>query len=109
MNIQQLITQNHLELLFQQGTFGIEKSQRIDEKGKIVTTHLIRKFLETVLITLMLDRFAESQLELITPPQQSVKDAYRWLSAIAKWCCDLCRKMNPSSPFSMPLALPPEK
>ena len=30
MNIQQIIKQHHLELLFQQGSFGIEKeSQRV--------------------------------------------------------------------------------
>ena len=39
MNIQQIIKQHHLELLFQQGTFGIEKeSQRVHSDGSIVTS-----------------------------------------------------------------------
>ena len=39
MNIQQIIKQHHLELLFQQGTFGIEKeSQRVYADGSIVTS-----------------------------------------------------------------------
>lgn len=39
MNIQQIIKQHHLELLFQQGSFGIEKeSQRVHADGSIVTS-----------------------------------------------------------------------
>ncbi|VEI48520.1 bifunctional glutamate--cysteine ligase/glutathione synthetase [Actinobacillus equuli] len=39
MKLQQLIKTHQLGLLFQQGKFGIEKeSQRIDNKGNIVTT-----------------------------------------------------------------------
>ena len=39
MNIQQIIKQHHLELLFQQGSFGIEKeSQRVHSDGSIVTS-----------------------------------------------------------------------
>ena len=39
MHIQQIIKQHHLELLFQQGTFGIEKeSQRVHSDGSIVTS-----------------------------------------------------------------------
>ena len=39
MNIQQIIKQHHLELLFQQGSFGIEKeSQRVYADGSIVTS-----------------------------------------------------------------------
>ena len=39
MNIQQIIKQHHLELLFQQGSFGIEKeSQRVRADGSIVTS-----------------------------------------------------------------------
>ncbi|MBP4133957.1 bifunctional glutamate--cysteine ligase GshA/glutathione synthetase GshB [Gallibacterium anatis] len=109
MNIQQLITQNHLELLFQQGTFGIEKeSQRIDEKGKIVTTPHPKVFGNRSYHPYIQTDFAESQLELITPPQQSVKDAYRWLSAIHEVVLRSLPENEYISPFSMPLALPPE-
>ena len=39
MNIQQVIKENRLELLFQQGSFGIEKeSQRVHADGAIVVT-----------------------------------------------------------------------
>ena len=37
MNIQQIIKQHHLELLFQQGSFGIEKeSQRVQDRKSVV-------------------------------------------------------------------------
>ena len=53
MKLQQWIKQNQLGLLFQQGSFGLEKeSQRIDENGNIVTTpHL--QCLVIVLTTLI--------------------------------------------------------
>ena len=45
MNIQQIIKQHHLELLFQQGSFGIEKeSQRVYVNGSIVTTPYPKAF-----------------------------------------------------------------
>ena len=39
MNIQQIIKQHHLELLFQQGTFGIERGKSTGASdGSIVTS-----------------------------------------------------------------------
>lgn len=76
MNIQQAIKQHHLELLFQQGTFGIEKeSQRVTADGKIVTTPHPAVFGNRSYHPYIQTDFAESQLELITPPQKSLKFA----------------------------------
>ncbi|OBW91019.1 bifunctional glutamate--cysteine ligase/glutathione synthetase [Gallibacterium genomosp. 3] len=109
MNIQQVIKQNHLELLFQQGVFGIEKeSQRITADGKIVTTPHPAVFGNRSYHPYIQTDFAESQLELITPPQKSVKESYRWLSAIHEVVLRALPENEYISPFSMPLILPAE-
>ena len=73
MNIQQIIKQHHLELLFQQGSFGIEKeSQRVHSDGSIVTS-LHPKALVIVVSPYIQTDFAESQLELVTPPMKKLE------------------------------------
>lgn len=109
MNIQQAIKQHHLELLFQQGTFGIEKeSQRVTADGKIVTTPHPAVFGNRSYHPYIQTDFAESQLELITPPQKSLKESLRWLSAIHEVVLRSLPENEYISPFSMPLALPAE-
>ena len=62
MNIQQIIKQHHLELLFQQGSFGIEKeSQRVHSDGSIVTS-LHPKVLVIVVSTLHSNRFCRKSV-----------------------------------------------
>ena len=109
MNIQQAIKKHHLELLFQQGTFGLEKeSQRITADGKIVTTPHPAVFGNRSYHPYIQTDFAESQLELITPPQKSLKESMRWLSAIHEVVLRSLPENEYISPFSMPLALPDE-
>ncbi|WP_373778574.1 bifunctional glutamate--cysteine ligase GshA/glutathione synthetase GshB [Glaesserella sp.] len=109
MKLQHLIRQYHLALLFQQGTFGIEKeSQRVDEKGNIVTTPHPKNFGSRSYHPYIQTDFAESQLELITPPNKKLGDTYRWLSAIHEVVLRSIPENEFLFPMSMPAGLPPE-
>ncbi|OOF41463.1 bifunctional glutamate--cysteine ligase/glutathione synthetase [Rodentibacter rarus] len=109
MNIQNLIKQNHLELLFQQGLFGIEKeSQRVLADGSIVTTEHPKAFGSRRFHPYIQTDFAESQLELITPPSKTLEEALRWLSAIHEVVLRTLPEDEYLFPLSMPAGLPPE-
>ena len=109
MKLQQWIKQNQLELLFQQGSFGLEKeSQRIDENGNIVTTPHPTVFGNRSYHPYIQTDFAESQLELITPPNGKLEDSLRWLSAIHEVVLRSLPEQEYIFPFSMPAGLPPE-
>ncbi|OOF57841.1 bifunctional glutamate--cysteine ligase/glutathione synthetase [Rodentibacter genomosp. 2] len=110
MNIQNIIKQHHLELLFQQGLFGIEKeSQRIYADGSIVTTEHPKAFGNRSFHPYIQTDFAESQLELVTPPSKTLENALRWLSAIHEVTLRTLPENEYIFPFSMPAGLPPEK
>lgn len=109
MDLQQIIQQNHLELLFQQGTFGLEKeSQRVSPDASIVITSHPKAFGNRSFHPYIQTDFAESQLELITPPTKTLEEALAWLSAIH----DVVLRSLPDNefllPFSMPVVLPHE-
>ena len=109
MKLQQWIKQNQLGLLFQQGSFGLEKeSQRIDENGNIVTTPHPTVFGNRTYHPYIQTDFAESQLELITPPNGKLEDSLRWLSAIHEVVLRSLPEQEFIFPFSMPAGLPPE-
>ena len=109
MKLQQWIKQNQLGLLFQQGNFGLEKeSQRIDENGNIVTTPHPTVFGNRSYHPYIQTDFAESQLELITPPNGKLEDSLRWLSAIHEVVLRSLPEQEYIFPFSMPAGLPPE-
>lgn len=109
MNIQQIIKQHHLELLFQQGSFGIEKeSQRVHANGSIVTTPHPKAFGNRRFHPYIQTDFAESQLELVTPPMKKLEDTLRWLSAIHEVTLRTLPDNEFIFPFSMPAGLPPE-
>lgn len=109
MNIQKLIKQNHLELLFQKGSFGIEKeSQRIHADGSIVTTEHPKAFGNRSFHPYIQTDFAESQLELVTPPTKTLEEALRWLSAIHEVTLRTLPEDEYIFPLSMPAGLPPE-
>ena len=110
MNIQQIIKQYHLELLFQQGTFGIEKeSQRVHSDGSIVTSLHPKAFGNRRFHPYIQTDFAESQLELVTPPMKKLEDTLRWLSAIHEVTLRTLPEDEFIFPFSMPAGLPPEE
>ncbi|MFZ7203455.1 bifunctional glutamate--cysteine ligase GshA/glutathione synthetase GshB [Avibacterium avium] len=109
MKIQQTIKQNHLGLLFQQGSFGIEKeSQRVYADGSIVTTEHPKVFGNRSYHPYIQTDFAESQMELITPPQKNLENSLRWLSAIHQVVLRSIPEDEYLFPLSMPAGLPPE-
>ena len=109
MKIQSSILQNHLGLLFQQGSFGIEKeSQRVHRDGGIVTTPHPREFGSRSFHPYIQTDFAESQLELVTPPCSNLEDTLRWLSAIHEVALRTLPEDEYIYPLSMPAGLPPE-
>ncbi|MGY6090029.1 bifunctional glutamate--cysteine ligase GshA/glutathione synthetase GshB [Avibacterium paragallinarum] len=109
MKIQQTIKQNHLGLLFQQGSFGIEKeSQRVHADGSIVTTEHPKVFGNRSYHPYIQTDFAESQVEMITPPQHKLEDSLRWLSAIHQVVLRSIPEDEYLFPLSMPAGLPPE-
>ncbi|VEI58263.1 glutathione biosynthesis bifunctional protein GshAB [Pasteurella multocida] len=109
MNIQQLIKENQLGLLFQQGSFGLEKeSQRVYADGSVVTTEHPKAFGNRSYHPYIQTDFAESQLELITPPNTKLEDTYRWLSAIHEVVQRTLPENEYIFPLSMPAGLPAE-
>ncbi|WP_439257284.1 bifunctional glutamate--cysteine ligase GshA/glutathione synthetase GshB [Lonepinella sp. BR2271] len=103
MEIQQTIKQNRLGLLFQQGSFGLEKeSQRVYANGSVVTTVHPQAFGNRTYHPYIQTDFAESQLELITPPNKKLEDSLRWLSAIH----EVVLRTLPEDEFLFPLSMP---
>ncbi|WP_032091860.1 bifunctional glutamate--cysteine ligase GshA/glutathione synthetase GshB [Necropsobacter rosorum] len=108
MNIQQAIKQQRLGVLFRQGSFGIEKeSQRVHEDGSVVTTPHPAVFGNRSYHPYIQTDFAESQLELITPPNNNIEDSLRWLSAIHEVVLRSLPENEYIFPLSMPAGLPP--
>ncbi|WP_301098606.1 bifunctional glutamate--cysteine ligase GshA/glutathione synthetase GshB [Otariodibacter sp.] len=110
MNIKEIIKKNNLSLLFQEGSFGIEKeSQRVHKNGEVVTTPHSHQFGNRSYHPYIQTDFAESQLELITPPNNKIEDTYRWLSAIHEVVQRTIPEDEYIFPLSMPAGLPPEE
>lgn len=110
MNIQGIIKQQQLGLLFQQGSFGLEKeSQRVYADGSVVTTAHPTAFGNRAYHPYIQTDFAESQLELITPPCKNLADSLRWLSAIHQVVQRTLADDEYIFPLSMPAGLPPEQ
>lgn len=110
MNIKEIIKKNNLSLLFQEGSFGIEKeSLRVYKDGSVVTTPHSHKFGNRSFHPYIQTDFAESQLELITPPNNKIEDTYRWLSAIHEVVQRTIPEDEYIFPLSMPAGLPPEE
>ncbi|MDU8924096.1 bifunctional glutamate--cysteine ligase GshA/glutathione synthetase GshB [Pasteurellaceae bacterium LIM206] len=108
MKLQKVIAEKGLGLLFQQGSFGIEKeSQRVHADGSVVTTPHPRCFGNRSYHPYIQTDFAESQLELITPPNKKIEDTLRWLSAIHEVTLRSLPQDEFIFPFSMPAGLPP--
>lgn len=108
MELQQLIKQHQLGLLFQQASFGLEKeSQRVYDDGSVVTTPHPHVFGNRSYHPYIQTDFAESQLELITPPNKKLEDTLRWLSAIHEVVLRSLPENEYIFPMSMPAGLPP--
>ena len=83
MNIKQSIKKNKLEPLFTQAIFGIEKeSQRILADGTITTTNHPACFGNRNFHPYIQTDFAETQMEIVTPPVETIGEVMNWLAAI---------------------------
>ena len=109
MELQKIIKENRLGLLFQQGSFGIEKeSQRVHQYGSVVTSAHPKAFGNRSYHPYIQTDFAESQLELITPPNKTLEETLRWLQTIHEVVLRTLPEDEFVFPMSMPAGLPPE-
>lgn len=109
MNLQELIKKNDLQKLFFEANVGIEKEGlRTDENDKLAMTDHPHSLGDRVFHPYIQTDFSESQPEMVTPVQPSVKEAYNWLEAIQ----DVMNRALPDNeyiwPNSMPNILPEE-
>lgn len=104
MNIKNAIIQNNWESFFFKGVFGLEKeSQRIKADGSITEQDHPSVFGNRNYHPYIQTDFAESQLELITPPVESIKEAMDWLGAIH----DVTLRSVPEQEYLLPYSVPP--
>lgn len=110
MNIQAIIKGKSWENLFMKGIFGLEKeSQRINEKGIISKTEHPHQFGNRDFHPYIQTDFAETQLELITPPVNSIKQTMQWLAAIHDVTLGTIPEEEYLLPLSVPVLMPEEE
>lgn len=110
MNIQHLIHHHQLASLFQQGSYGLEKeSLRVHKDGSLSLTPHPAKYGNRAFHPYIQTDFAESQLELITPPNKTLQQTIGWLSALHQIVLRTMPCDEYIFPFSMPPALPAEE
>ena len=110
MNIQAIIKQNTWGNLFTKGVYGLEKeSQRMKKDGTITKTHHPDSFGNRTFHPYVQTDFAETQLELITPPVDSVKETMQWLAAIHDVALQTIPENEFLLPFSVPVIMPKEE
>ena len=103
MEIKKIIKNNQLEELFSKVTIGLEKEgQRILEDGHISTTDHPKVLEPRHEHPYIQTDFAESQIELITTPENSEKDVIRVLNAIH----EVTLKNMPEDEYLWPLSIP---
>ncbi|MCC5889523.1 MAG: bifunctional glutamate--cysteine ligase GshA/glutathione synthetase GshB [Alkalibacterium sp.] len=109
MTIKRTIIENDLQELFKEGSFGLEKEGlRSSAEGYLALTPHPKSFGSRNHHPYIQTDFSESQLELVTPPQDTIEDQYKWLEALH----DVVNRTLDESefvwPFSMPNLLPDE-
>lgn len=103
MNIKQSIKKNKLEPLFTQAIFGIEKeSQRVLGDGTITTTNHPACFGNRNFHPYIQTDFAETQMEIVTPPVETVGKVMNWLAAIH----DVSLRTIPEDEYLLPTSSP---
>ncbi len=103
MNIKHSIKKNKLEPLFTQAIFGIEKeSQRILSDGTITSTNHPACFGNRNFHPYIQTDFAETQMELVTPPLDKVEKVMNWLAAIH----DVSLRTMPEDEYLLPTSSP---
>ncbi len=75
-----LILSNHLEKALFEGKFGLEKENvRVDASGNLALTPHPKAFGDKLKNPYITTDFSESQIEMITPPFDSIKECYQFL------------------------------
>lgn len=104
MNIKKIIRENNLFNIFEESSIGLEKEgQRIFIDGTISHTDHPKNIGNRQNHPYIQTDFAESQVELITPPCNNEKEALKYLSAIHEV---FLRKINDDE-YILPLSVPP--
>ncbi len=104
MDIQNFVQKNGLAWMFQQGSFGLEKeSQRVLTTGQVAQTDHPKAFGSRGFHPYIQTDFAESQLELITPPNKQLHDTMRWLNALHQ----IVLRAMPADEYIFPMSMPP--
>ena len=110
MKIKEIIKENNLEELFSKVKIGLEKEgQRVLKDGTISKTPHPKIFGHRHDHPYIQTDFAESQLELITTPENSEKDVIRILNAIHEVVLKNLPEDEYIWPLSMPSILPNEE
>ncbi|MDN6162079.1 MAG: bifunctional glutamate--cysteine ligase GshA/glutathione synthetase GshB [Atopostipes sp.] len=109
MNLSSIIQNNHLEALFYEGNYGIEKEGlRTNAKDKLAQTDHPKSLGSRLYHPYLHTDFSESQPEIVTPAMPSIKEALNWLEALH----DVFHRSMKSNeylwPYSMPNILPEE-
>ncbi|MCC5895056.1 MAG: bifunctional glutamate--cysteine ligase GshA/glutathione synthetase GshB [Alkalibacterium sp.] len=110
MTIKETVLTNNLQHLFVKGSFGIEKEGlRTDLKGNLALTPHPEAFGNRKHHPYIQTDFSESQLELVTPPHETLQEQYQWLKALHDVVNRTLDKDEFVWPFSMPNRLPKEE
>lgn len=110
MQIKQLIKKHHLEKAFMEGTFGTEREGlRVLPSGELSLKPHPEKFGSRLYHPYIQTDFSESQLELVTPPAESLPEMMDWLKAVHDVAYRTIAQNELIWPFSMPARLPEEK
>lgn len=109
MDIRKIIKNKNLFSLFQEATIGLEKEgQRVLKDASITETDHPKNIASRQNHPYIQSDFAESQVELITPPKENEKEVYRYLSAIHEIFLRSIASNEYIWPLSMPSKLPDE-
>lgn len=110
MTIKNMIVNNNLQNLFKKGSFGLEKEGlRTALNGNLALSYHPGAFGNRNHHPYIQTDFSESQLELVTPPRESLREQYQWLKALHDVVNRTLENDEFVWPFSMPNRLPEEK
>ena len=108
-SIKENIKELKINQAFYKAVYGIEKEGlRVTNIGELSLTKHPADFGNRTFHPYIQTDFSESQLELITPPLNSIHETHRWLNAIHDVTLRTIPKDEFIWPMSMPVALPEE-